>query len=266
MNELLHECTTEEVESLLGVPDGPVHYLTLTVRSGFCCPNHCPQAWACINAYLSPWGTLDTREKILIEENGARLIFKHRETGWEIVSYLGFATASLALATSIANLISALLTAMKRDPKTQQSTISIDLECITRSDNRRWETVTHYKIQVALPLSDEAVIRFGTVMTGAIQCLAIGERQHLTVPSKAIVCFILRGCTARHVELAGDFNSWAGQEMTQTQPSEWVEFVELVPGKHYYKFIVDGKWITDPENPGTEEDDQGNLNSVLSVQ
>lgn len=44
---------------------------------------------------------------------------------------------------------------------------------------------------------------------------------------------------------------------------QWVCRVDLGPGKHLYKFVVDGEWILDPENPSSEDDGNGNINSVL---
>jgi hypothetical protein len=39
----------------------------------------------------------------------------------------------------------------------------------------------------------------------------------------------------------------------------------LPAGRHTYKFIIDGDWITDPANPATEEDGRGSINSVIVV-
>jgi 1,4-alpha-glucan branching enzyme len=41
--------------------------------------------------------------------------------------------------------------------------------------------------------------------------------------------------------------------------------IYLRPGTHAYKFIVDGKWITDPSNKITRPDGRGNLNSFLGI-
>jgi hypothetical protein len=42
--------------------------------------------------------------------------------------------------------------------------------------------------------------------------------------------------------------------------------MKLEPGKYFYKFIVDGDWITDPGNQNAEDDGHGNINSVLVVE
>ena len=46
---------------------------------------------------------------------------------------------------------------------------------------------------------------------------------------------------------------------------QWVASVRLPAGQHQYKFIVDGKWIADPENPSQVDDNYGGKNSVVAI-
>ncbi|MBA4167184.1 MAG: hypothetical protein H0X41_06530, partial [Chitinophagaceae bacterium] len=69
---------------------------------------------------------------------------------------------------------------------------------------------------------------------------------------------------AGSVSLAGDFNSWSPEGVSmKREGNEWVRRVYLAKGKHLYKFLVDGKWILDPENKSWEENETGTGNSVL---
>lgn len=69
---------------------------------------------------------------------------------------------------------------------------------------------------------------------------------------------------ARIVAVAGSFNNWNQSQFLFTRiGDEWICKVNLPPGKHEYKFIVDGNWLVDPSNPKTTHDDRGNENSVL---
>ena len=71
---------------------------------------------------------------------------------------------------------------------------------------------------------------------------------------------------ARLVAVAGSFNDWnQSQYFFAKEGDGWVCRIDLPAGKHTYKFIIDGDWITDPSNPATEEDDRGNMNSVIVV-
>jgi hypothetical protein len=84
---------------------------------------------------------------------------------------------------------------------------------------------------------------------------------------KGNTTFKLRGyADARLVVLAGSFNNWnESQLLFAREGDEWVCRVDLTPNRYAYKFVVDGNWMLDPANPDTEEDEYGNLNSVLIV-
>ncbi len=71
---------------------------------------------------------------------------------------------------------------------------------------------------------------------------------------------------AQKVILAGSFNEWRTDDIhMQREGNAWVATVELAGGKYWYKFIVDGQWITDPDNPFQEHDGMGHVNSVIMV-
>ena len=81
------------------------------------------------------------------------------------------------------------------------------------------------------------------------------------------ITFYLAGYeNAQDVVLSGGFNDWSEEsyKMIKTD-SGWTLTTSLAGGKHHYKFIVDGKWITDPTNPIKEYDGKGNINSVVMV-
>lgn len=72
---------------------------------------------------------------------------------------------------------------------------------------------------------------------------------------------------AESVWLAGSFTDWEeGALRMHREGKAWVASLPLTGGKHWYKFIVDGKWMTDPDNPVKEYDWDGHLNSVRMVE
>ncbi|MES2775011.1 MAG: glycogen-binding domain-containing protein [Bacteroidota bacterium] len=79
--------------------------------------------------------------------------------------------------------------------------------------------------------------------------------------------FRLKGMAgAKSVFLAGDFNNWAPNILAMKKDGQdWISSVYLAPGKHKYKFIVDGKWITDPNNKTWEQNEEGTGNSVIWI-
>ena len=71
---------------------------------------------------------------------------------------------------------------------------------------------------------------------------------------------------ARRVVLAGSFNNWDPRELRMVKTETgWQLPLFLREGTHAYKYIVDGNWITDPENPVTRPDGAGNLNSFIGI-
>ena len=73
---------------------------------------------------------------------------------------------------------------------------------------------------------------------------------------------------AQNVEIAGDFNNWVADQESKLEKMTdgvWVKTFSLQPGRYQYKFIVDGKWVVDPNNPATELDKSGNTNSLMEI-
>jgi 1,4-alpha-glucan branching enzyme len=78
--------------------------------------------------------------------------------------------------------------------------------------------------------------------------------------------FRLKMPYAKSVYLAGDFNNWSPNSLAMIKHGdEWIYSVHLAPGKHKYKYLVDGKWITDPGNKQWEQNEYGTGNSVIWI-
>jgi 1,4-alpha-glucan branching enzyme len=67
------------------------------------------------------------------------------------------------------------------------------------------------------------------------------------IPSKQ--SFHINAPSATSVLLAGDFTQWQKKPMSMQKDKGgvWSAIVNLGPGKHKYRFIVDGEWRDDPE-------------------
>jgi len=72
---------------------------------------------------------------------------------------------------------------------------------------------------------------------------------------------------AKKVILSGTFNRWdeTGFKMKPTEDG-WKVTLQLRPDIYEYKFIIDGKWIEDPQNPSKKENEHDGFNSVIDVQ
>jgi 1,4-alpha-glucan branching enzyme len=73
---------------------------------------------------------------------------------------------------------------------------------------------------------------------------------------------------ATEVSLAGSFNGWdaAALPMKKIGEATWAVDLELKPGRHEYRFVVDGRWQTDPNAAEQAENPYGEKNSVLLIE
>lgn len=85
---------------------------------------------------------------------------------------------------------------------------------------------------------------------------------------KKRVTFRLAAPDAGQVFISGDFNGWNAQKtpLNRKPGGFWEKTVMLAPGRHEYKFVVDGAWRLDPDNSLSCSNAFGSLNSVIEVQ
>jgi len=81
------------------------------------------------------------------------------------------------------------------------------------------------------------------------------------------VCFEVELPAAREVAITGDFTDWSveGIALERSGDGIWRLELPLESGVFEYKYIVDGVWKVDPENPERVRNSYGQLNSVLTV-
>ncbi len=87
-------------------------------------------------------------------------------------------------------------------------------------------------------------------------------------PRRKRVTFRFEAGPDSDVRLAGSFNNWAvdAQRLTrQDGKSIYSATLLLSPGRHEYKFVVNGVWNVDPSAPDRALNEYGTLNSVIMV-
>jgi chromosome partitioning protein len=88
-------------------------------------------------------------------------------------------------------------------------------------------------------------------------------------PREIVVRF--RDENANDVRIAGDFNGWVPDKGVRSliesegQTRVWTKILRLTPGTYQYRYVVDGEWRADPENPEAVSSAVGGRNSVLVV-
>jgi chromosome partitioning protein len=91
----------------------------------------------------------------------------------------------------------------------------------------------------------------------------------LSDPREVVVHY--RDPSASEVRIAGDFNGWIPDKGVESLvagegPARvWTKILHLAPGTYQYRYVVDGEWREDPENPRAISGPVGGRNSVLVV-
>jgi 1,4-alpha-glucan branching enzyme len=61
--------------------------------------------------------------------------------------------------------------------------------------------------------------------------------------------FAISAPSALSVQLVGDFTHWNQKPVNLQKGADgvWRTVLDLAPGEHHYRFLVDGQWRDDPE-------------------
>ena len=79
--------------------------------------------------------------------------------------------------------------------------------------------------------------------------------------------FKLYAPQAKKVSIAGSFNNWDTKKFSAKKDTKgnWMVKVGLKPGKHEYKFFVDGSWWNDPRSGSCVPNSFGSSNCLVEV-
>lgn len=71
--------------------------------------------------------------------------------------------------------------------------------------------------------------------------------------------------SAREVQLVGDFTHWKPVPMKKQKDGMFSLDMSMPAGTYEYKFLVDGKWVPDPDNSVSAINPFGSINSVARL-
>jgi 1,4-alpha-glucan branching enzyme len=79
--------------------------------------------------------------------------------------------------------------------------------------------------------------------------------------------FAITAPGATSVMLVGDFTHWQEKPIAMNKQTSgiWTVTIKLSPGRHHYRFLVDGQWRDDPECTLRVPNPFGGENSVRAV-
>lgn len=113
---------------------------------------------------------------------------------------------------------------------------------------------------------DYAALGIEVVASVAEQPAAVDGEES---PREIVVRY--RDTSAGDVRIAGDFNGWVPDKGVRSliesdgQTRVWTKILQLPPGTYQYRYIVDGEWCEDPDNPEVVTNSVGGRSSVLVV-
>jgi hypothetical protein len=108
----------------------------------------------------------------------------------------------------------------------------------------------------------------GNQYGGINSVVAIGDAKKSPIVKGGSATFYLYDPKAKEVAIAGSMNEWKAEKMFQdpSDPAMWgARIKDLEPGTYAYKFVVDGQWMTDPENYSPVYDEHKNVNSSFEI-
>ena len=94
---------------------------------------------------------------------------------------------------------------------------------------------------------------------------AAASRRPVASTTKKSATFALEAPSVQQVSIAGSFNNWEPQAMTKDRGETWRITIQLMPGTYEYKFLVDGQWRDDSNNPRKRPNEFGGYNSICEV-
>ncbi|QTE63183.1 glycogen-binding domain-containing protein [Mucilaginibacter rubeus] len=231
------------------------------------------------------------RGKLVMGGDNLRLLIDMRSTKTEVDSLLKKAGLKGANAAAI---LKGDFTALKKDGWTmaekQGNVIEFDrpLEAVnlnpqvtpylitTKIDNNDNES-PGYPADVSFGINNFAKITVHELPSGLTRFFLPGYAQskrvllsgnfNNSIYFRYNYTFKLNGYANVHkITLAASFNDWdANNIVLEKSPKGWQKQLYLQEGTQAYRFLVDGKWITDPANPNKIQGADGYTNSVLNL-
>ena len=83
------------------------------------------------------------------------------------------------------------------------------------------------------------------------------------------VSFVFTAPAGKNVSLAGSFNDWEQDAQPMNYSAAAGAYccdLQLKCGTYEYKLVIDGEWMTDPDNQNFAANDFGTLNSIITVE
>ncbi len=147
----------------------------------------------------------------------------------------------------------------------------IHMNVACRESQARGVPLLHYKPKAKASLDHGALA--AEIIRRFVESNAVIAESRPAPPAESVRShvrdFILMAPEASEVHLVGDFNEWrldTSSRLWKSGKGVWQKRLLLAPGRYRYKFVIDGKWTPDPQNPLAEPNTSGEIDSVIEIE
>jgi chromosome partitioning protein len=116
-------------------------------------------------------------------------------------------------------------------------------------------------------LSREIITEESTPAPALVLEKRMNEILKKELPKLTEVIFSVSAPEAKDVYLVGEFNKWQLNESARMMQNNgtWSSKINLNSGKYRYRFVIDGNWIEDSNNPFKEVNPYGSVDSLIEI-
>jgi chromosome partitioning protein len=148
-----------------------------------------------------------------------------------------------------------------------------------------FRTVVHFNVKLKEAASfGKSIVEYDKKARGFIDYMGVAKevtaqeemlgikplkiKEPLDVVEKVKKQFFIHAPEATSVKIVGNFNNWIpadASNMERKEDGTWTKNFFLAPGSYQYRFVVDGKWVEDANNPKFVDNSYGGKNSVIEI-
>jgi hypothetical protein len=124
------------------------------------------------------------------------------------------------------------------------------------------ELISQEKVTQSAPIQTQPPLQETPTLEERMQETLKEELRKFTEVSFSVIA-----PDAKEVHLVGDFNNWRVDESSRMdrESNNWRKNINLTHGRYRYRFVIDGKWTEDANNPNKETNPYGEMDSLLEL-
>lgn len=121
----------------------------------------------------------------------------------------------------------------------------------------------HFSLSREIIMQEEAPLVRPTILEEKMK-----EILEEKLPGLTEIVFSVFAPEAKEVYVAGEFNNWSLDDNSRMafNNGTWMKKINFFSGRYRYRFVIDGKWTEDPDNPVKEKNPYGDMDSLIEIE